>query len=201
MNSEMIKEKKQADFKKYKQALARYILKLIGWKAVGELPGTPKYVMIGYPHTSNWDVPLGLLIFTALGIRLHWVGKHTLFKRPFGWFVKKMGGIPLNRSTTKNFVQQVIDIFNNSKELILTVSPEGTRGKTSYWKTGFYYIAVGAKVPIATGFLDYSKKTGGFGPLVRPTGDIETDFKTFNTIYSGMLGKHPEDMAEIRIKQ
>ncbi len=196
----MIKEKKLSELKNYKRILAKGILKLIGWKAVGEVPDTPKYVMLGYPHTSNWDVPIGLLIFIALGVRVHWVGKHTLFKKPFGWFIKKIGGIPLNRSTTKNFVQQVIDIFNDADELVLTVATEGTRQKTDAWRTGFYYIAAGANLPIATGFLDYSKKTGGFGPLVKPSGDFEADFKIFKNFYSGIQGKHPKEMAEIRIK-
>ena len=196
----MIKEKKQADLKNYKRTIAKGILRLIGWKTVGESPDTPKYVMVGYPHTSNWDVPIGLLIFIALGVRLHWVGKHTLFKQPFGWFIKKIGGIPVNRSTTKNFVQQVVEIFENTEELILAVSPEGTRKKTDFWRTGFYYIAAGANVPIATAFLDYSKKTGGFGPLVKPSGDIEADFKTIKNFYSDIQGRHPETMAPIRMK-
>jgi len=196
----MIKTNNKVVQKKYKQILAQWALRLIGWKVIGEVPKSPKYVMVGYPHTSNWDVPIGLLIYTALGVRLHWVGKHTLFKKPIGWVMRLLGGIPVNREKTKNFVQQVIDIFNESKELNLTVSPEGTRSTGKFWRTGFYYIAQGAGVPIATGFLDYSNKTGGFGPLVEPSGDIKADFNIFKNFYSNIKGKFPDDMGEIRLK-
>lgn len=197
----MIKLRKKGGRFKFRTKLASWILKLIGWQAIGEVPKDPKYVMVGYPHTSNWDVPVGLLIFTALGVRLHWVGKHTLFKFPLSLITKTIGGIPVNRSTTKNFVQQVIDVFNNSEKLVLTVSPEGTRKKTNFWRTGFYYIAQGANIPIATGFLDYKNKQGGFGPLVKPSGDIEADFKIFYDFYSTKTGKLPQDMADIRLNK
>jgi len=195
----MIKEKKTQQIKII-AILARWVLKLFGWKVVGEKPETPKYVMLGYPHTSNWDVPLGLLIYAAAGVRLNWVGKHTLFKKPFGWVIRLIGGVPVNRDTTKNFVQLVADVFKNHKELALALSPEGTRGKADFWRTGFYYIAKEAGVPIALCFLDYGKKTGGFGPLIMPSGNIENDFEKFKDFYLGMKGKNPEDMTPIILR-
>jgi 1-acyl-sn-glycerol-3-phosphate acyltransferase len=154
--------------------------------------------MIGYPHTSNWDVPLGLLVNTALGVRLQWVGKHTLFKKPLGYISRWTGGIPINRETTKNFVQEVADVFKEHERLVITLSPEGTRGKTDFWRTGFYYIALGAGVPIACAFLDYKNKRGGFGPLIYPSGDLEKDFEQFRAFYSDIRGKYPELMGNIR---
>ncbi len=195
----MIKEKKTQQLKII-AVLARWILKLIGWKMVGERPGIPKYVMLGYPHTSNWDVPIGLLIFAAAGVRLNWVGKHTLFKKPFGWVIRLIGGVPVNRDTTKNFVQLVADVFDSRKELVLTVSPEGTRGKAEFWRSGFYYIALAAGIPIALAFLDYGNKTGGFGPIIMPSGDIKSDFEKIRKFYAGMKGKKPQDMTPIILR-
>ncbi len=195
----MIKEKK-TEQNKFIAVLSRWLLKLIGWEVTGERPNVSKYVMLGYPHTSNWDVPLGLLIYAAAGVRLNWVGKHTLFKKPFGWVIRLIGGVPVNRDTTKNFVQLVAEVFQNHKELALALSPEGTRSKADYWRTGFYYIAKEAGVPIALCFLDYEKKRGGFGPLIIPTGNIETDFEKFKDFYSGIKGKNPEDMTTIQLR-
>lgn len=156
--------------------------------------------MIGYPHTSNWDVPLGLLIFAALGVRLHWIGKHTLFKKPLVWITKPLGGIPVDRDQTKNFVQAVVDVFKTTDELALAVSPEGTRIKTDFWRTGFYYIAQGAGVPIATAFLDYKNKRGGFGPPIHPSGDIKADLEIIKAFYADKPGRFPQEMGTIRLK-
>ncbi len=194
----MINRKALKEHKAFSRWFSRLLLKLIGWKVVGEAPKVPKYVMIGYPHTSNWDVPLGLLVNTALGIRLQWVGKHTLFKNPLGYLSRWAGGIPINRETTKNFVQQVADVFEEHEKLVITLSPEGTRSKTDFWRTGFYYIALGAGVPIACAFLDYKSKQGGLGPLIYPSGNLEKDFEHFRAFYSGILGKYPELMGTIR---
>lgn len=194
----MLKEKKQDDQSKLFRAFSRWLLRLIGWKAVGQVPAEAQYVLLGYPHTSNWDVPIGKLIFSVLGVRLHWVGKHTLFKKPLVWITKPLGGIPVNRDQTKNFVQAVVDVFKSTSELILTVSPEGTRTKTEFWRTGFYYIAQGAKVPIALGFLDYKTKQGGFGPVIYPSGNLETDLNIIKEFYADKFGKFPEEMGVIR---
>ena len=194
------KVKKSTKQGKIIRSLSGLILRLIGWKTAGQVPTAPKYVMIGYPHTSNWDTLLGLLVFKALGVRLNWVGKHTLFKPPLGWLIRWMGGIPVDRSDPRDFVQQMIDIFKVSDELVLTLSPEGTRKKTDHWKTGFYRIAVGADVPVALAFLDYSRKTGGFGPLLHPGDDLEKDLEIIQEFYAPIKGKFPELMGDIRLK-
>jgi len=194
----VLKEKKQEDQSKLMRVFSRWLLKFIGWSVEGQVPSEPQYVLLGYPHTSNWDVPLGKLIFSVLGVRLHWVGKHTLFKKPQVWITKPLGGIPLNRDQTKNFVQAVVDVFKSTDELVLTVSPEGTRTKTDFWRTGFYYIALGAKVPIALGFLDYKNKRGGFGPVIHPSGNLEADLEIIKEFYADKYGKNPEEMGTIR---
>jgi len=176
------------------------ILKSIGWKIEGEAPAEKKYVMVGYPHTSNWDVPIGLLVYKSLGIRLHWVGKDALFKWPLGILIKKLGGVPVDRSKSQNFVQQVVEIFNKFENLVITLSPEGTRSFSEYWRTGFYHIACGAEVPIALAFLDYKRKTGGFGPLIWPSGDIEKDVEKMKEFYNDMKGKFVENMGRIQLR-
>jgi len=189
----MLKEKKTKQGFSFSRLLARLILKVIGWKAVGEVPPVKKYVMIGYPHTSNWDVPIGLSVFKSMGVRLQWLGKQSLFKGPLGWFMKSLGGVPVNREKSQNFVEEACKVFDRFEELVLTLSPEGTRSKSTYWRSGFYHIALNAGVPIALGFLDYKKKEGGFGPLIYPTGNMEEDLKQIKEFYAGKHGKYPEN--------
>ncbi len=181
------------------KALSKLTLKLMGWKTAGQIPDTPKYVMIGYPHTSNWDAFIGLLVFTSMGLRLRWLAKDSLFKWPLGPILKFTGAIPVNRSQSQNFIEYSKELFNQYDRLILTLSPEGTRKKTAYWRTGFYYMALNAGVPIALGFLDYSSKTGGFGPLIYPSGDIEKDLREIRQFYKGIKGKYPQLMGDIEI--
>ncbi len=189
----MLKEKKTKQGFTFSRALAKVILKLIGWKAVGEVPPVKKYVMVGYPHTSNWDVPVGLSVFKSMGVRLHWLGKQSLFKGPLGWLMKSLGGIPVNRQKSQNFVDEIRKVFDSFDELVVTLSPEATRGKSAYWRSGFYHIARNANVPIALGFLDYEKKEGGFGPLIYPTGNMEEDLKIIREFYTDKRGKYPQN--------
>ncbi len=179
--------------------LLQLILKLLGWKTIGQVPDVPKYVMIGYPHTSNWDTFIGLLLFKSMGVHLHWLAKQSLFKRPFSWFLEKSGAVPINRKKSQNLVQKTKEIFRKADYFVLTLSPEGTRKKTDHWRTGFYYMALEAKVPIALGFLNYANKTGGFGPLIWPSGNIEQDMVKIRNFYLGIHGKFPEQEGNIQI--
>ena len=154
------------------------LLFCLGWKIKGGLPGVPKYVMIAAPHTSNWDYFYTLLIAFVLKTQIYAMGKKSLTTGPFGPIMKWLGIIPIDRSKSHNIVEQTIQQFNVHEKLTILVPPSGTRNKVAYWKTGFYYIAHGANVPIALGFIDYGTKTGGIGPLFYPTGKIDTDMKT-----------------------
>lgn len=180
------------------QRIGNAILRLIGWRMVGEAPR--QCVIIGAPHTSNWDFPLAILAFWSLGADCKWVGKHTLFRWPFGWFMRRLGGIPLNRSTTKDFVSEVVTWFEDDPDLKLVIAPEGTRSKKGFWRSGFYWIANGAGVPIVLGFVDYEKKVGGFGPAIVPTGDSEADMDRLREFYSGVHGKRPDKLSPIRLR-
>ncbi len=174
---------------------SRLILGLAGWHCEGRLPLIPKFVLVGAPHTSNWDLPFTLLMAFAFRARIHWLGKKTIFRWPFKGFFQWLGGIPVERSQSENLVEQSIQHFQRNERLILTIAPAGTRKRVNRWKTGFYHIACGAGVPIVLGFLDYQRKVGGFGPLIYPTGDIAADMQAIMSFYDGVAGKKPDRSA------
>jgi len=166
---------------------------------VGELPG-PKSVLIGAPHTSNWDLALTLLTFWTLSFKAHWIGKHTLFKPPLGPLMRLLGGISLDRGTTKDFVPEVVGWYERASELTLVIAPEGTRSHTDYWRSGFYWIAHGAGIPIGLGFVDYPNRVAGIGSSIMPTGDIEADFQKISAFYAEKSGRHPEKTGPVVVR-
>ncbi len=163
-------------------------LKLAGWKVEGRPPEEKKYVLIAVPHTTNWDFPITLALAFLFNMKIYWLGKASLFKWGLGPIMRWLGGIPVERSSSNNLVQKMIDAYNAAEEMVVTVSAEGTRAKVNRWKTGFYYIAQGAKVPIARGFLDYKRKIGGFGPTFYPTGDFQLDMANIKEFYIKKFG-------------
>ncbi len=182
------------------QTLAQNFLDILGWKTEANLPPTSKYVMLGAHHTSNWDFPLALLVINAVGIRFNWVGKDSLFRRPFGGLARRLGGIPVDRSKNTKFVDQMIAAFHKYPDFTMVIAPEGTRKKTDYWRTGFYYIALGANVPIALTYLDYQRKMGGVGTYLMPSGDIQADMNKIREFYADVTGKFPQQQGEIQIR-
>jgi 1-acyl-sn-glycerol-3-phosphate acyltransferase len=167
------------------------VLKLIGWKTSGAKPDIPKYVIIAAPHTSNFDLPLTLFVAFALKLKVYWMGKEQIFNKPFGTIMKWLGGIPVERGKSNNLVAETVEEFKRKDRLVVLVPPEGTRKKVNYWKTGFYYIAQGAGVPIVCGFLDYKRKTGGIGTVIYPTGNIEKDMGDIQNFYKDITGRYP----------
>ncbi len=162
-----------------------------GWTAVGALPRPHKFVLIAAPHTSNWDFPNFLGLTKDLGVEAHFMGKDSLFRWPMGGFMRDVGGIPVDRSSRHDMVQQMADEFARREEFVLTVAPEGTRGAVTRWRTGFYRIAEAAKVPIVCGFADYERHVGGFGPMFTPTGDYDADMAPVFEFYRTIKGRHP----------
>ncbi len=185
---------------KFQGLLGLSFLKLTGWEAVGNVPDKPKFVMLLAPHTSNWDLFFILAILYVLGIKFFWFGKKEIFRWPVGGFFKWLGGIPVDRSLRQNTVQQIVEIIQAREQIIIGVSPEGTRSNAKYWKTGFYYIACQAQIPIVFAFLDYGRKIGGLGPILDPTGNIEVDMETIRHFYSGITAKYPDSFGNIVIK-
>jgi len=161
------------------------------WRAHGVVPEPRKFVLIAAPHTSNWDFVYFLGLTNELGIKPHFMAKTSLFRWPFTNFMLDIGGVPVDRSSNKNYVQQMIDEFHRRTEFMLTIAPEGTRGTVKAWKTGFYHIAMGAGVPLVVGMMDYSTKSGGLGPAIWPTGDYVADMKKVAEIYATVTPRHP----------
>jgi 1-acyl-sn-glycerol-3-phosphate acyltransferase len=169
-------------------------LRLTGWKVVGSLPASAtKSVLIAAPHTSNWDLPYTLMVCFVLRLNVYWMGKASLFKPPFRGVMMWLGGLPVDRSQSNNLVAaSSAAIAQAVGPLQLIVPPEGTRSGTRFWKTGFYYIAQGAGVPIMMAYLDYDKKVGGLGPVFQTTGDIDADMLAIKAFYLGIKGKNAD---------
>jgi 1-acyl-sn-glycerol-3-phosphate acyltransferase len=193
----MLNQNTRAYPRNFIQLAALFILTLVGWRVTGRPPTADKYLIIGAPHTSNWDLPLILLVMAALGVNLRWVGKDNLFRGPLGVIFRWLGGIPVNRRQSTNFTGQMIDLYHRHDRLALAIAPEGTRSQAGYWRSGFYTIAYGAQVPVACGFLDYATRTGGFGPTLWPSGDLQADFRRIRRFYTGIQGKYPQNQGQI----
>lgn len=167
--------------------------KLLGWKFEGDFDRSiKKSVLIVVPHTSYVDFVLSILVRRILKIQINFVGKKELFKPPFGWYFKWMGGEPLNREKAQNKVEAIANVFAAHEEFRLAIAPEGTRKKVTTWKTGYYYIALKANVPIIPIGLDYNTKIMHIGEAFYPTGNIVEDEKFFRNYFKGMVGKVPE---------
>lgn len=171
--------------------ITRKILELLGWRYEGEFPNEPKMVLIGAPHTSNWDFFLAMAIMFSLGIRMSWLAKHTFVGGPMGPILRWLGGIPVDRRSSHGLVDQIVDAYQQRDKLLLAISPEGTRSRVHRWKTGFYYIALGAGVPIMPVVADYGRKVVGLRELIWPTGDLEADMERIKANFVGVQGKNP----------
>ncbi|MFN7121506.1 MAG: lysophospholipid acyltransferase family protein [Hydrogenophaga sp.] len=167
-------------------------LKLTGWRVEGALPAhAARSVLIAAPHTSNWDLPYTLMVAFALRLNIRWMGKQSIFRAPFGSVMRWLGGISVNREQSTNLVAASARAIREADgPLQLIVPPEGTRSKTRYWKTGFYYIAREAQVPIVMAYMDYERKVSGLGPLFEPTGDVDADMAAIKAFYAPFKGKN-----------
>ena len=176
------------------KAVSKFIYyNLLGWKIVGEFPKElKKFVVIGAPHTSYMDFVLGMLVRSILAEEINFIGKASLFKPPFGFIFRKLGGTPVDRSKTNNLVDAIVAVFNSKEKFRLALSPEGTRKKVDKWKTGFYYIAKGANVPIIMFTFDFGKKQVALSEPFYTTKDMEADFKELHSFYKDVEGKFPE---------
>ena len=176
------------------RALSVAFLKLNGWKVEGQLPPeAAKSVFIAAPHTSNWDLPYTLMVAFVLRLNICWMGKASIFRWPFGPVMRWLGGIAVNRAQSSNLVAQSAQALEDADgPLQLVVPPEGTRGKTRHWKTGFYYIALQARVPIILAFMDYHRKVGGLGPVFKPSGDVDADMAGIKQFYAPIKGRNAD---------
>jgi 1-acyl-sn-glycerol-3-phosphate acyltransferase len=171
--------------------LARFIMWLIGWHVDGKLPDLPKFVLIGAPHTSNWDFVLFLGLIFYLRANVRFMGKAELFRWPVGWFFRYCGGIPVDRKKSTGLVDQMVKACNESEKFILTIAPEGTRHHVTEWKRGFYHIAKSAGIPIVMAKVDGKHKTVHLGQIFHPTEDMEADMKSIQGFFTGVVGINP----------
>jgi 1-acyl-sn-glycerol-3-phosphate acyltransferase len=164
-----------------------------GWTIVGQPPSAKRFVILGAPHTSNWDFVFFLGAVTQMGLKPSFMGKLPLFRWPLTRFMFDMGGIPIDRNAKdKNYVEQVISAFENAASLALVIAPEGTRGKIKGWRSGFYHIALGAGVPIYPAWFDKARNRGGIGPAVMPSGDYAADLRKIAEYYHSAMPDHPK---------
>ena len=173
--------------------LSWLVLKLSGWKVINVAPATGSYLLIAAPHTSNWDFPLGIAMAFHLRLKVYFIGKHTLFTGITGPIMRWLGGIPLNREASKNFVDASIETYANNDNLIFAIAPEGTRASVERWKTGFYHMAKGANVPLALAYFDFATRTGGIGKMLNTTDNMDADMQAIADFYRPMTGKNPNN--------
>lgn len=184
-----------------RRAIGRSALRLLGWRAQGEFPPEARdgCVLLAAPHTSNWDLFFLIAFAMAFDLHVSWMGKHTLFRPPMGFAMRWLGGIPVRRGEPKRTVEQMAELFRSRKPLVLVVSPEGTRRRSEHWKSGFYWIARRAGVPIVPSYLDFGTKTAGFGPALVPTDSLSADMDRLRAVYAGRRGLHPAEFGPVRL--
>lgn len=181
--------------------LSRLWLKLWRWKVVQAEPIPDRCVMIAAPHTSNWDFPLTIAMSRVRGIPMRWLGKSQMFNPVLGPFFRALGGISVERSSAQGLVAELVDELGRHDHLALVVPAEGTRSKVDHWKSGFYRIAEAADVPIVCAFVDRRTRTGGFGPVIRPSGDVRADMDRIRAFYEGKTGLRPGRFGVPRLRE
>ena len=179
-------------------SIARCLLRLFGWKVLYVPPPGPKAVIIVYPHTSNWDFPIGILARSTIRLPIGFAAKDSLFRWPFGALFRRLGGIPVDRSKRTGFTSQMLAEFNRREQFYLAIAPEGTRRATAELKSGFYRLALAAGVPVGCAFIDYSHREAGIQDYLTLSGDESADLKRISELYAGRHGKHRAQEGCIR---
>ncbi len=167
----------------------------------GELPACRHAVVVAAPHTSNWDLPYMLAVSYALGVKPSWLGKRELFRPPFGWVLRRLGGVPVDRSARRGVVGEAVARFAEAEHLFLVIPPSGTRARAAHWKSGFYHVARGAAVPIVCAYLDYAERVGGVGLVLTPSGNLRADMDRVRAFYASKRGKYPAQVTPMRLRE
>lgn len=174
------------------RAVGRLLLLVFRWRVTGEVHNAPKFIMVWAPHTSIWDFFIAHASRLAVGFQSSWLFAVGDTGWPLGWVLRRFGGIPIDRSASHNVVSQIVETFNANDSLLLAISPEGAYRKVDRWKTGFWYIAAQAGVPVQLVSFDYDKRVTECGPVIRPSNDIEADMKLIQNYFKGVKAKYPE---------
>ena len=180
--------------------LCRLLLRLMGWQIVLVPPPAAKTVIIGYPHTSNWDFPVAMLWRFATGFPMTWVAKKEMFENPFGGLFRRWGGVPLDRNHPGGFIEQLVEEYRRRDTFHLAIAPEGTRRKTDHWKSGFYRLALATGAPLGLGFIDYDTKRLGIGRWIALSGDRDADLDAIRSFYADKRGFNAHQGGEIRFR-
>jgi 1-acyl-sn-glycerol-3-phosphate acyltransferase len=175
---------------RFSKALAAFFFRLFGWQVTGALPNLPKMIIIGAPHTSNWDFPLAMTFIFYLGVRLNWMAKKEFFVAPVSRLWRWLGGVPIDRKAANGMVGQTVEAIQGRAKIVLAIAPEGTRSKVTRWRTGFYHIAHNANIPIVPVLVDYGRKTLTITEPFTPTGDVEADLPLIQARFQGVRGKN-----------
>jgi 1-acyl-sn-glycerol-3-phosphate acyltransferase len=176
---------------------ANWLLRVAGWRIEGAPPDLPKYIVVAAPHTSNWDFLIMVCVVMALRVPIHWLGKHTIFRKPFGAIFVRLGGIAIDRTKAGNTVEQLVQVFADRQQFVLIISPEGSRKQVGRWKSGFYHIAKGANVPLVLAALDYTQRTINIETVIYPTDDAKADAERILTFYAAVAGRYPQEMGTL----
>lgn len=185
------------------RGLSPQLLRRAGWAYEGEVPTVKKYVATMAPHTSNWDGLLLVGLLQSQGIEMSWMIKDEWVRGPLGSVLRPLGAVAIDRSARRNVVQQMVQAFAERETFALGIPPEGTRKRVPYWRSGFYHIAVGAKVPVVPGYLDYARKRGGLGAPITMTGNVREDMDAIRAFYAekAPVALVPEDFGPIRLRE
>jgi len=175
------------------------ILKLMGWTFEGALPSCLKMVVVGYPHTSNWDLFVYFGLMHHFSLRSKFLIKKSMFKGPLGWLLHRWGGIPIDRAAGADIVETAVAAFDSHDELVLVIAPEGTRARADGWKSGFWRRADAANVPVVMAFVDGQTKSAGFGPAVMVEGNPEAWMDNAADFYANITGLKPQNRSPIKL--
>lgn len=178
--------------------ISNIILKLLRFRVEGRIPNdVPKKLYLIVPHTSNFDFPLGLLVRSAYKVETNYIAKHTLFRFPFGWFFRWSGGIPVNRVSKSNFIEQMVEVYKSNDRVSIGIAPEGTRSHVDRLRTGFYHIATGANIPICLVTFDWANRRVHFADPYHLTEAKEEEIAKIESYYSGVIGFHRDKSFRI----
>lgn len=181
--------------------MARWVLRGIGWRVVGDPPEIDRYVVVGAPHTSSWDLPLMLLMARARALPLRWFAKHTLFRPPLGWILRALGGIPVVRHREENLVEAAARTLREAQTLALLIAPEATKAYRDHWKSGFYHIARLASVPLVPVSIDYRRRVAEFGPPIDAGEDVDGVMQQLRAFYADHGARFPGKFGVVRLEE
>jgi 1-acyl-sn-glycerol-3-phosphate acyltransferase len=185
----------------FARLIGRVYLRACGWRVAGRPPDCRHAVVVAAPHTSNWDLPYMLAVAYALGVKPSWLGKQELFRWPFGPVLRRLGGVPVDRRARQGMVGAAVARFAEADGLFLVIPPSGTRARADHWKSGFYHVARGARVPIVCAYLDYAERVGGIGPVLMPGDDVRADMDRIRAFYASKRGKYPAQATPVRLRE